>query len=169
MTATLHSNNTTEFAAIVHRIVTRAARAHPSFAARLERAERVVLRPNQPVVLYTDGSASVRSECDPRAAYQVVGDACSCPDAEHRERICKHALASGLYRRAMKELRDEQQRQRDYGTTYVAPGTPGQCCPCKACGITAVLDAAGFCRECGAETRFCLTALGAAALAVGVA
>jgi hypothetical protein len=165
MIASHQSNDTTEFATIVERLVTRATRQRPELADRLVRAQRIVLREDTPIVLFAAGDASVRSECRDGAAYQVAGARCTCPDAEHRGRLCKHALAVGLYKRAIRAQRDEQARRRSYGTAYEAPGTPGAFVACAACGITALLDERGLCPECGAESRWECTALGEAVLA----
>lgn len=158
-------DTTAEIAPFVERLVVRATRERPELADRLLRAQRIVLRPDQPIVLFADGGASVRSDCRQGAAYQVDGPRCTCPDSTHRQRLCKHALAVGLLKRALRELRDEQARQASYGTAYQAPGTGGAFVACAACGITALLDELGLCPECGGQERWEVTALGEAVLA----
>jgi hypothetical protein len=167
--ATTPEQLTTEFAQIVRRLVHRATQDRPQLGPRLARAERIVTELEQPVVLYTDGTATVRSKSAPDQVYQVNGCACSCPDHQHRQRVCCHALAAGLFRRAQRELRDEQQRKRDYGAQYVAPGTPHRWAACGACGIADELNGRGLCTTCGGEQRFELTVEGLAALGGGAA
>jgi hypothetical protein len=169
MSATLTQQpNTSEFAVIVGRLVTRARRERPELADRLERAARLATQPNCPVVFYSDGTATVRSQRGGDVTYRVDGPRCECPDHTHRQRLCVHALAAGLVRRATREARDEANRRQSYRSQYVAPGTPGAFTACNACGVIAVLNADGLCPEDAAVERWMLTPKGAQALA-GVA
>lgn len=165
MSTPFSAQSTTDLEAIVRRLVTRTTRERPELADRLQRAQRIVLRDDAAIVLYADGGASVRSECRQGAAYQVDGPRCTCPDSEHRQRLCKHVLAVGLLKRALREQRDEQARRVSYGQAYQAPGTGGAFVACAACGIAALLDEQGFCPECGGEDRWEVTAAAEAILA----
>jgi hypothetical protein len=167
LATTAHSNDTTapEFAVIVGRIVTRARRERPELADRLERAATLATQPNCPVVFYSDGTATVRSQRGGDVTYRVDGPACECPDHTHRQRLCVHALAAGLVRRATREARDDANRRRSYGSQYVPAGTAGQFCACRACGVVAVLNPWGLCPECGAADRWIVTPTGMTALA----
>jgi hypothetical protein len=69
---------------------------------RLAEAMQLVL--SHSVTLNLDGSSTVQSG---KRVYSQQGDACSCPDHQHRQSFCKHLQAVELYRLAQGLLRSE--------------------------------------------------------------
>jgi len=69
---------------------------------RLTEAMQLVL--SHSVTLNLDGSSTVQSG---KRVYSLQGDACSCPDHQHRQSFCKHLQAAELYRLAQGLLRSE--------------------------------------------------------------
>jgi hypothetical protein len=69
---------------------------------RLAEAMHLVL--SHSVTLNLDGSSTVQSG---KRVYSQQGDACACPDHQHRQSFCKHLQAVELYRLAQGLLRSE--------------------------------------------------------------
>ena len=67
---------------------------------RLAEAMQLVL--SHSVTLNLDGSSTVQSG---KRVYSQRGDACSCPDYQHRQSLCKHLIAVDLYRLAQALLK----------------------------------------------------------------
>jgi len=67
---------------------------------RLAEAMQLVL--SHSVTLNLDGSSTVQSG---KRVYSQRGDACSCPDYQHRQSFCKHLMAVDLYRLAQAFLK----------------------------------------------------------------
>ncbi len=91
---------------------------------RLTKALDLVL--SHAVVLYPDNTASVNSGSH---RYTVANGSCSCADATHRGRPCKHQLAVDIHRRAMALLQDTPavaaNEAAPLAAAVAAPSTPG--------------------------------------------
>jgi hypothetical protein len=99
----------------------------PLDPARLAKALDLVL--TNAVTLQSDGTATVKSGSH---SYQINGE-CSCEDARHRTKHCKHALAVLIQRRATALLE---------GTVPVPASTPTPAAPSPSQAPAAPLSAA---------------------------
>jgi hypothetical protein len=105
---------------IIAELVIATIAQRPELASRLDRAAVIATTVNA-ITPHGARGYLVQSQCARNTVYVADGPRCGCPDSQQRSRLCKHALAVGLFRAALR-IRNERQRATDYGYVLTAKG-----------------------------------------------
>lgn len=120
------------FSTHVHAFAAKAETAMPAAAGRIARAVELVL--GGCVEELGAGRWEVASQCQwPEKWYLVADRTCTCPDFQHRSvddpaMLCKHLLATYLYRRAVQAIEQEETMTTTENTCGVALDADGLPC-----------------------------------------